>query len=67
MSARRPTARIDVTVDLTTEPIQGVLRHRHGADKPFTGWTALVRAVELALDDERRHRALGGQGDPHHA
>jgi hypothetical protein len=51
---RRPTAEIDMSVDLAAEPIEGVLRHRHGADKPFTGWTALVRAVELALEDERR-------------
>jgi hypothetical protein len=48
-------AEIDLLIDLTTDPIQGVLRHPHGSDKPFAGWVALVRAVELALQDERRH------------
>jgi hypothetical protein len=53
---RPPTAEIDLTIDLTTDPIQGLLRHPHGADKPFAGWVALIRAVEQALDDERLHR-----------
>jgi hypothetical protein len=67
VSARRQTAQIDLTVDLTTDPIQGVLRHPNGADKPFAGWMALVRAIELALDDERCHRSSRGQGAPDHA
>jgi hypothetical protein len=50
-----PAAEIDLLIDLTTEPIQGVLRHPHGADKPFAGWVALIRVVELALEAERLH------------
>ncbi|NKZ04267.1 hypothetical protein [Actinomadura latina] len=53
---RQPIARLAVAVDLMAEPITGVLRHRHGADKSFAGWVALVRAVELALEEERGHR-----------
>lgn len=53
---RRPTAEIHLTIDLTTDPIQGLLRHPHGADKPFAGWVALIRAVEQALEDERLDR-----------
>jgi hypothetical protein len=67
VSSRSQTAQIDLTVDLTTDPIQGVLRHRNGTDKPFIGWMALVRAVEVALDDERRHSSSREQGDPEHA
>src|SRR4051812_45991593 len=52
---RPPAAEIELTIDLTADPIEGLLRHPHGADKPFAGWMALVRAMELALDDERRH------------
>ncbi|HEU5029127.1 MAG TPA: hypothetical protein VFV01_29745 [Spirillospora sp.] len=51
----RPPAEIGLLIDLTGDPIQGVLRHPHGADKPFAGWMALVRALELALQDERAH------------
>jgi hypothetical protein len=52
----RPPAEIGLVIDLTADPIQGLLRHPHGADKPFAGWVALIRAVELALEDERLHR-----------
>jgi hypothetical protein len=53
---RQATAWLALAVDLTAEPIAGVLRHRHGADKSFAGWVAFVRAVELALEEERGHR-----------
>ncbi|WP_406460071.1 hypothetical protein OH768_35705 [Streptomyces sp. NBC_01622] len=46
-------------LDLNAEPVQGVLRHEYGPDKPFAGWVALIRALELALDDERRHNDQG--------
>lgn len=52
---RPPAAEIELTIDLALDPIEGLLRHPHGADKPFVGWMALIRAVELALEDERRH------------
>jgi hypothetical protein len=42
-------------LDLNAEPVRGVLRHEHGPDKPFDGWVSLIRALELALDDECRH------------
>jgi hypothetical protein len=45
--------RLTVDVDTTIDPIQGVLRHRHGPDMSFAGWVALIRAMELALDIER--------------
>jgi hypothetical protein len=45
--------RLTVDIDLTIDPIQGILRHQHGADKPFAGWMALIRVLELALDIER--------------
>jgi hypothetical protein len=56
--SRPSAAEIELTIDLTADPIEGLLRHPHGADKPFAGWMALIRAVELALEDERRHREL---------
>lgn len=54
--------RLTVDIDLTTDPIQGVLRHQHGTDKPFAGWMALIRAVELTLDIE--HDQPDPQPDP---
>ncbi|GAA3818536.1 hypothetical protein GCM10022226_43830 [Sphaerisporangium flaviroseum] len=53
MSDSGHRTRLTVDVDLAATPIEGVLRHEHGADKPFAGWVALIRALELALDDER--------------
>jgi hypothetical protein len=58
VSDSRRHARLTVDIDLTIGPIQGVLRHQHGADMPFAGWVALIRALELALDIER------AQSDP---
>ncbi|MEV6156831.1 hypothetical protein AB0L53_41445 [Nonomuraea sp. NPDC052129] len=55
MSESGQRARLTVDVDLSADPIEGVLGHRHGADKPFVGWVALIRALELALDAERVH------------
>jgi len=49
---------LSLEIDLAADPITGVLRHEHGADRPFAGWMALVRALELALDIER------GETDP---
>jgi hypothetical protein len=49
----RRSIRLTVDVDLTTDAIQGVLRHDAGPDQPFAGWTAFVRAVEVALDNGR--------------
>ncbi|MET8159683.1 hypothetical protein ABZT47_25220 [Sphaerisporangium sp. NPDC005289] len=53
MSDSGHRVRLTVEVDLLADPIEGVLRHEHGADKPFAGWMSLIRAFELALDDER--------------
>jgi hypothetical protein len=55
---------LSVDVDLDVDPIEGVLRHEHGADKPFAGWVGLIRALELALDDERLHPAPGRPAAP---
>jgi hypothetical protein len=51
-----------VDVDLSADPIAGVLRHRNGPDKPFAGWIALIRGLELALDDERLHSGPPSSG-----
>ena len=48
----RPRVLLTVEVDPVSDPIEGVLRHRHGPDMPFAGWTALIRALELALGTE---------------
>jgi hypothetical protein len=48
----RPRILLTVEVDPVSDPIEGVLRHRHGPDMPFAGWTALIRALELALGIE---------------
>jgi hypothetical protein len=53
--------RLTVDIDLTTPAIQGVLRHEAGPDQPFAGWTAFVRAVEVALDMGRRSDAPTGE------
>jgi hypothetical protein len=52
--------RLTVDIDLTTTAIQGVLSHDAGPDQPFAGWTAFVRAVEVALDLGRRTDAPTG-------
>jgi hypothetical protein len=53
VSDSRRHTRLTVDIDLTADPIQGVLRHQRGPDKPFAGWIALIRVLELALDTER--------------
>lgn len=57
VSDPRRCARLVVDVDLSAEPIAGVLRHLNGLDKPFAGWIALIRALELALEAERLRSA----------
>jgi hypothetical protein len=50
----RQHVRFTVDVDPASEPMEGVLSHAEGPDQPFIGWTAFVRAVEVALDLGRR-------------
>jgi hypothetical protein len=53
MNDSQQRVQLTIEVDSAADPIQGVVRHPCGADKPFAGWTALVRAIELALAAER--------------
>ncbi|SEG63471.1 hypothetical protein SAMN05444920_103599 [Nonomuraea solani] len=62
MSESGYRVRLTVEVVLSADPIEGVLRHPHGAGKPFAGWVALIRALELALDTERAHSASSPPG-----
>lgn len=54
MTNTRRHIRLTVDVDPASEPMAGVLSHADGPDQPFVGWTAFVRAVEIALDVGRR-------------
>jgi hypothetical protein len=43
-------ARLTIDFDLRGNPIAGVVRDGHGHGEPFTGWMALTRTIERALD-----------------
>jgi len=51
--------RVTVTLELeaSAEPIRGVARDADGAERPFTGWLGLARALELTLDEAVDARA----------
>jgi len=46
----RPMVTVTLVLDPDAEPISGVARDEHGAERPFTGWLGLAKALELALD-----------------
>ena len=56
-------ARLELDVDLTAEPIQGVVRPEHGPAEPFAGWMALTRAVETWLAAARSGAPRAGDRD----
>ena len=49
-------AGLELTLEfhLSADPVAGVVRDRAGGGEPFSGWMALTRAIETALDSARR-------------
>jgi hypothetical protein len=45
--------RLILEVDLAADPISGVLRDGSGRARPFSGWMALTRTIELGLGAAR--------------
>jgi hypothetical protein len=63
-------ARLTIDFDLRGSPIAGVVRDGHGHGEPFTGWMALTRTIERALDLARSagqdiNRTTDRERDPH--
>jgi hypothetical protein len=51
--ARMPATRraqLTLELELGSEPVAGVLRDPDNTPRPFVGWIALTRAIELALE-----------------
>lgn len=46
--------RLILDLDPAADPIGGVVRAGEGDAKPFAGWIALTRTIELSLDGARR-------------
>lgn len=56
MSAKPHRVQMTVELDVTTEPVSGVLDPGHGAVVEFAGWMELMSAMETACagTDPRR-------------
>jgi hypothetical protein len=48
---------VTLELDPSSDPIRGIARDEHGAERPFTGWLGLARALEAALEAEPRIRS----------
>lgn len=46
-------ARLELELDVETEPIAGRLRGDDGDTEPFSGWLDLTRAIELRIERAR--------------
>jgi hypothetical protein len=47
---QRQTLTVTLEVDPTSDPIQGIARDEHGAERSFSGWVGLATALEHALE-----------------
>jgi hypothetical protein len=54
MSLAAPVC-LTIELDLSADPIAGVVRHGIGPGEPFAGWMALTRAIELTIEAIRGH------------
>ena len=47
---QRQTLTVTLEVDPASDPIQGIARDEHGAERAFSGWVGLAAALEHALE-----------------
>jgi hypothetical protein len=58
-----PTARLTLEFDLTADPVGGTVSDDDGARRPFSGWMALTRTIEMSLDAAREAATAASQPD----
>jgi hypothetical protein len=44
----KPTAHLELAIDVDSDPISGLVSNGAGRSRPFTGWIELVAAIESA-------------------
>lgn len=54
--------RLVLELDLAADPVRGIVHDARGDARPFSGWMALTRTIELSLDEARR-RSAGRDGE----
>jgi hypothetical protein len=56
-------ARLELSIEVGSDPIQGSVVVDAGAPEPFCGWMELTAAIEAARDQRGPDLAAGGEVD----
>ncbi len=60
LTVERTTARLELSIDLDSDPITGSVSNGAHGPRPFSGWIELVAAIEAARSPVGR---AGGSGE----
>jgi len=58
----KDTAHVELSIELDSDPITGLVSHGSQNSRPFSGWVELVAAIEAARSPGA---SSGGSGEAH--
>jgi hypothetical protein len=56
----RPTANLELAIELDSDPITGSVSNGHAGSRPFRGWIELVAEIEAARSSSAGVNGIGG-------